>query len=35
MTAETSWRSSGAAVSSSTIDAMISTSYGVRFFERA
>src|ERR687884_394980 len=35
MTAATSGRSSGASVSFSTIDAMISTSYGVRFFDRA
>src|SRR3954468_20159933 len=35
MTAATSGRSFGASVSFSTIDAMISTSYGVRFFFRA
>jgi hypothetical protein len=35
MTAATSGRSSGAITSFSTIDAMISTSYGVRFFDFA
>src|SRR5438874_1003520 len=35
MTAATSGRSSGDNVSFSTIDAMIKTSYGVRFLERA
>ena len=35
MTAATFGRSSGASVSFSTIDAMISTSYGVRFFDFA
>src|ERR671937_2941002 len=35
MTAATSCRSSGERVSFSTMDAIVSTSYGVRFFERA
>ena len=35
MTAETSRRSRGTAVSFSIIDAMIRMSYGVRFFDRA
>ena len=35
MTAATSFRSLGTTASCSTIDAIVSTSYGVRFFERA